>query len=118
MWLWTSVAPSMVLPGMPSRSKWMGRKYSPTICSRGLGQQDMDVGHPAGNGVFNRNHGQVGVAAGHQFESVLEAGAGDAFQLGEHLHARNIGVGAGFTLVRNLLGHAPYGFTPGARSPK
>ena len=26
------LAASMVLPGMPSRSKWMRRKYSPTIC--------------------------------------------------------------------------------------
>ena len=83
----------------------------------GLGEQDVDVRHPAGDRVLDRDHGQIGLTAGHQLEGVLEAGARNAFQLGEHLLARDIGVGAGLTLVRNLLGHDPYGFTPGARPP-
>ena len=95
-----------------------GQKILADDLQPGLGQQHMDIGHPAGNGVFDRDHGQVGGADGHQFKSVFETRAGNALQFGKHLHARNIGVGARFTLVRNLLGHAPYGFTPGARSPK
>ena len=83
-----------------------------------LGKQNMDVRHAAGNRILDRDHGQLGLPAGNQLESVLEAGAGsDAFQLGEHLLTRDIGVGAGFTLVRNLLGHSPYGFSSGASSP-
>ena len=82
-----------------------------------LGKQNMDVRHATGNRILDRNHGQLCLPAGNQLESVLEAGAGNAFQLGEHLLTRDIGVGAGFTLVRNLLGHGPYAFTPGASSP-
>ena len=63
------------------------------------------------------DHRQVGRAVRHQFEGVLEAGAGHAFHVREHLLARDIGVGAGLTLVRNLLGHGPYGFTDRARRP-
>jgi hypothetical protein len=77
----------------------------------GLGQQDVDVRHPPGNRVLDGDHGQVRLAAGHEFERVLKAGAGHTFHVREHLLARDIGVGAGLTLVRNLGGHDPYGFT-------
>ncbi len=83
----------------------------------GLGQQDVDVSHPAGNRILDGDHGQLGLAAGHQVKGVLEARARNTFQLGEHLLACDIGVGAGLTLVRNLLGHDPYGVTWPARPP-
>ncbi len=37
MWLWTVRAPSIVAPGMPSSSKRIRRKCSPTMCSPAVG---------------------------------------------------------------------------------
>ena len=71
----------------------------------GLGEQDVDIGNAAGNGILDRNHCQLGLAVFHHGEGIFEAGARNGFHLGETLHAGHVRVGAGLALVGNLLAH-------------
>ena len=48
---------------------------------------------------------RCGRAILHRLEGVLEGAAGQRFQVGVGLHAGNVGIGAGFALIGNLLGH-------------
>ncbi len=77
----------------------------------------MDVSHTSGDGVLNRNHGQIDFASGYQFKGVLKAGARNAFEFGKHFLAREIRIGSGLTLVRYLLGHDAHRYTLSARPP-
>ncbi|GAA3314941.1 hypothetical protein GCM10017710_22800 [Arthrobacter ramosus] len=51
----------------------------------GFRQEDMDIRNPPGDGVLNRNHGEVRFAGFHYFESIFEAGARYWLHVGEHL---------------------------------
>ncbi len=69
------------------------------MCSPELGQEVVDVGHPAGDGVVDRDHGQLGLAALDGREDVLERRAGHGLPVGVVLPAHQVGVGAGLALV-------------------
>ncbi|BCW60451.1 hypothetical protein StoSoilB20_37980 [Arthrobacter sp. StoSoilB20] len=83
----------------------------------GLGEEHVDVGYASGNGVLNRDHGQIHFTRGYTLKSILKARARHAFEFGEHFLAREIRIGSGLTLVRNLLGHDAHGYTQAARLP-
>ena len=68
----------------------------------GIRQQVVHIGHAACRGVFNGNHGQICLAAFDRLKRVFEGAAGQGFMVGPRLHAGNMGVGTGFTLVGNF----------------
>ena len=65
----------------------------------GVGQEVVDVGDPAGDRVVDRDHRQVGLAALHGREDVLERRAGERLVVGVVLAADQVGVRARLALV-------------------
>ena len=66
---------------------------------RGVRQEVVDVADPAGEGVVDRDHREVGLAALHRREDVLERRARHRLPVGVVLPAHEVGVGAGLSLV-------------------
>ena len=65
----------------------------------GVGQEVVDVGHPAGDRVVDRDHGQLGVATLDGSEHVLERGTGHRLPVGVVQLGHHVGVGARLALV-------------------
>ena len=63
-----------------------------------LGQQMMDVCHPPGAGVLDRNHGQRRPGVQDRREGFLEGNARQRLAVRKHRAARQIGIGAGCAL--------------------
>ena len=64
-----------------------------------VGQEVMDVGDPAGDGVVDRDHREVGLAVLDRCEGVLERRARERLPVGVGLLADQVGVGSRLTLV-------------------
>ena len=104
MWLWTVLICLRSTPRSTISWKWIGRKYSPTMCSFEFRQKVMDVGDAAGDRVLDRDHGEVGLAGLDRVEGVLEGRAGQRLHFGIHVAAGGVGVGAGLALEGNPVG--------------
>ena len=65
----------------------------------GTRQQVVDVGHAARHRVLDGDHGVARLAALHGGQRILEGGAGDRLEVGIHLAAGQVRVGAGLALV-------------------
>ena len=66
-------------------------------------QQMVDIRHPAGDRVFHRDHGQLGLAAGRSGKHVLERRAGQRLKVRIDLAASDMGVGAQLPLEGDLV---------------
>jgi hypothetical protein len=62
-------------------------------------EEVVDVGHPPGDRVVDRDHRQVGVPALDRGEDVLERRAGQRLPVGIVLLAHLVGVGPGLALI-------------------
>ena len=76
-----------------------------------LRQQVVDVRHPAGDRVVDRDHRQSGPAGGDRLERVLERRTGQLVAAGEHLGARRRRVGTWLTLVCDRSIHVPRAYS-------
>jgi hypothetical protein len=69
-----------------------------------FGQQMVYVCDPAGDGVLNRDHRQVGLALSKRVERILEGGAGQRLQIRKHVTAGHVRVGAILALKGDAIG--------------
>ena len=69
----------------------------------GVGQQVMDVGDAAGDGVLDGDHGEPRFARLHRLQRVLERRAGDRVEVGIRLAAGEVGISARLALVDDAL---------------
>ena len=65
----------------------------------GIRQQVMDIGHPAGDGIFDRDHRVARIPTLDDRQRVLECRARERLEIGQNLAAGEMRVGAGFALV-------------------
>ena len=77
-----------------------------------LGQQAVDVGDPAIGRVFDRQHREIGIAAAHRLDHLLEGGAGHHLHPGPRLTAGLVRIGAQLPLKGDhtglMRGHAVF----------
>ena len=69
----------------------------------GFRQQEVDIGHPAMQAVFNRNHRHAGAAGLHGFYGIFKAGAGQGQPIRERFPHRLVAVSTGRPLKRHGL---------------
>jgi hypothetical protein len=69
-----------------------------------FGQQMVYVGDPAGDGVLNRDHRQVGLALSKRVERILECGAGQRLQIRKHVTAGHVRICAKLALKGDAIG--------------
>ncbi len=67
-------------------------------------QQMMDIGDAAGDGVLDRNHGDIRLAAFQRHERILEGRAGQRLHGREHVTAGHVGIGAEIALEGDAVG--------------
>jgi hypothetical protein len=72
--------------------------------SIGIRDQVVDVGHPAGDRVVDRDHAVEGQAIAHGGEGVLEGATGQGLHARVDAAAGHIGIGAGKTLEGDGVG--------------
>src|ERR1700730_7856163 len=72
----------------------------------------MDVGDPAGDGILDRNHAEIGLARGDHGKRILEGRAGQRLGLGIGFGDGDMGIGAGLALERDLEGLGHVAFLP------
>ena len=70
----------------------------------GFGQQMVDVGDPAIGRVFDRQHGQIGLAAAHRLDHVFEGAAGQGVHVGAGIAAGLMAIGAELALKGDQIG--------------
>ena len=75
-----------------------------------IGQQVMHVRDPSGQGVFNRDHGQVRLPAAQRLKSAFKRSAGKRFHIRVDFTGREVGIGAGLALKCNKAGFWQAGF--------
>jgi len=75
-------------------------------------QQIMDVGNPAGDGVFNRDHGQIRFALRERIERVFKRGAGQGLHAGKHVAASHVGICAKLALEGDTVGGCGHQICP------
>jgi len=61
-------------------------------------QEAVDIRHPAVDRIFDRQHGQLGIALAHRLDRIFEGAAGHRLHAGIGLEAGLVGIGAGLSL--------------------
>ena len=98
-WLCTVRMVSSDAPGSAIRANWMRRKCSPMMCRSESGRKWWMSATRPGDRVVDRDHRQLGVAALHGREHVLERRARHRLPVGVVQLAHHVGVGARLALV-------------------
>jgi ribosomal protein L31 len=70
-----------------------------------FGQQPVNIGDPAIGRIFHRQHGDIGFALANPGDHLLECLARHGLQIRPRVMACLMGIGARFTLKRDLLCH-------------
>ena len=98
-WLCTVLMVSRLEPGHAHQRELDAQEVLTDDVQARRRQEVVDVAHPAGDGVVDRDHPEIRLAALHHREDVLERRARHRLPVGVVLPAHEVGVGAGLSLV-------------------
>ena len=65
----------------------------------GIGQQMMDIGHPACHGILDGDHPQIGITRFHQTQGVFKSCTANRIAAGIDFKRRNMRIGARLALI-------------------
>jgi hypothetical protein len=78
----------------------------------GFGQQVVNIGDPAGDRVFDRDHRQVRFTLSQRIEGVFEGGARQGLHGWKHVTARHVGICAKLALKGDAVGGSGHQVCP------
>ena len=104
MWLWTVLISSRFDARQHHQLEMDRQEIFADDVQLRFRQQMMDVGDAAGDGVLDRDHGEVGLAGLDRVEGILEGRARQRLHRREHVAAGGVGIGARLALEGYSVG--------------